>query len=85
MVQGVARQMQATGEEIDIVMGGGFFKAGAMLTDPLKAHIRAEIPNVQFVYVTAPPVAGAILLAMRRDGVPDAGIATARARLLAHP
>ncbi len=85
MVHGVARQMQATGEGVDIVMGGGFFKAGTILTDPMKASIRAEIPDAQFVHLTAPPVAGAILLAMGRDGVSDADIATARTCLLAHP
>lgn len=85
MVLSVTRQMQAVNEAIDIVMGGGFFKAGTILTDPMKASIRAEIPDARFVHLTAPPVAGAILLAMRHNGVPSADIATARTRLLEHP
>ncbi len=85
MVPTPARSDQTLGEASDIAMGGGFFKAGAMLTDMMRAYIRAEIPNMQFGYVTDPPVVGAILLAMRRDGVSDGDIATARGRLLAHP
>jgi N-acetylglucosamine kinase-like BadF-type ATPase len=82
MVFGVARQMQATGEAVEIVLGGSFFKAGPILIDPLKAHILAEVPAAQFVHVDADPVVGAVLLAMRCDGLANAAILSARTHLL---
>ncbi len=38
MVLSVAHQMRVTGEAIDSVMGGRFFKAGAMLTPKEGEH-----------------------------------------------
>jgi hypothetical protein len=48
-----------------------------------QAHIRSEIPHLTFVMLKTLLVAGAVLLAMRRDGLPDEALAVARERLLA--
>ncbi|NDJ52592.1 MAG: hypothetical protein GYB68_05845 [Chloroflexi bacterium] len=82
MVFGVARQMQVMDEEIDIITGGGFFKAGPILIEPLQAHILAEIKGARFVHFEAQPVIGAVLLAMRRDDLAADRIIAARERLI---
>lgn len=83
MVFGVARQMHATDEAVEIVMGGSFFKAGPILIEPLKAQILSEMRQARFVHLNESPVIGAVLLAMRTHGLPPDVIAAAREYLLA--
>jgi N-acetylglucosamine kinase-like BadF-type ATPase len=83
MVFGVARQMHATDEAVEIVLGGSFFKAGPMLIEPLRAHVLSEMPRARFVRLDASPVIGAVLLAMRAQDLPAEVLIAARESLLA--
>jgi N-acetylglucosamine kinase-like BadF-type ATPase len=82
MACAVVQQMAATEEVLDMVLGGSFFKAGTMLTEPMKSAIWSKVPRARFVEVTVPPVVGAVLLALRQSCLPDDEIAAARAHLL---
>jgi N-acetylglucosamine kinase-like BadF-type ATPase len=82
MVFGVARQMQATNEDIEIITGGSFFKAGPILIEPLRARVLSEITGARFVHFDGQPVIGAVLLAMRSDNLPPERMVAARERLL---
>jgi len=81
MVFGVARQMNATDEEIEIVTGGSFFKAGSILIEPLRTHILTEVKAARFIHFESKPVIGAILLAMRSNGLNQDAIVSARKQL----
>ena len=82
MVFGVARQMHITDEEVEIVTGGSFFKAGPILIDPLRSAVLGEIGGAHFTHVEAQPVIGAVLLAMRNDNLDADVITSARERML---
>jgi len=60
-------------EEFELVLAGSVFKATyPLLVDTLSADVRAVAPRAQIVRLTAPPVVGAVLLAMEAAGLtPD--------------
>jgi N-acetylglucosamine kinase-like BadF-type ATPase len=76
---GVVRQLDLAGETFDLVLIGSMFNGGAPLVDPLRADLHAEAPGARLVRLQAPPVVGAVLLALEQLGGPSA---EARATLL---
>jgi N-acetylglucosamine kinase-like BadF-type ATPase len=68
LVLGVVRQLDLQEEAFDVVQVGSTFRGGPLLLAPLHAAVHAEAPHARFVPLTAPPVVGAVLLAMRAAG-----------------
>jgi N-acetylglucosamine kinase-like BadF-type ATPase len=66
---GVIRQLELESEIFDVVLLGNLYNGGALLTEPLGATIRAVAPGAHLRRLAAPPVVGAVLLAMQQDGV----------------
>jgi N-acetylglucosamine kinase-like BadF-type ATPase len=69
LVLGVVRQLELEGEAFDVVQVGSTFRGGPLLLEPLHAAVHAEAPHARFVGLTAPPVAGAVILALRQAGI----------------
>ena len=81
---GVARQLDLTGQPVDVVLIGSVFKAGSIFIDPLNDCIHAEMPLAALTRLDCPPVVGGILLAMKEAGFqlkPDAIITLKKATL----
>ena len=76
---GVVRQLDLARETFDLVLIGSMFNGGAPLVDPLRADLHAEAPGARLVRLQAPPVVGAVLLALEQIG---GSSAEARAALL---
>lgn len=86
----VIRGLDMTGDTFELVLAGGVFRGEyPLLRDVLAEAVRAVAPGVQIVRLTAPPVVGAVLLAMETaglvpaDSVRQALIAGAEATLYA--
>jgi len=71
---GVIRQLSLQAEHFDIVLVGSFYNVGALLMEPLRASILAVAPHARLVRLAAPPVAGAVLLAMLAAGRETAAV-----------
>jgi len=70
MANAVIRQLDFANLAFDVVMTGGMFKGGAMLTEPMRATIHALAPQARLVRLNTPPVLGAVLLGMEAGGAP---------------
>lgn len=66
---GVIRQLDLAALEFDVVLVGSLYSGGPLLTEPLKKTIHAEAPGARLKRLNAPPVIGAVLLAMQRAGL----------------
>ncbi|MEQ8675252.1 MAG: BadF/BadG/BcrA/BcrD ATPase family protein [Aggregatilineales bacterium] len=64
---GVIRQLSLERENFEVVLTGSMFKAGAILIDPLKTYISKHAPGATLVHLEAPPVAGAVMLAIQQQ------------------
>jgi N-acetylglucosamine kinase-like BadF-type ATPase len=72
LAKAVIRQLSFEDLTFDVVLIGSMFKGGALLTDSLAATIHALAPGARLVPLTAPPVTGAVFLAMEQIGIqPD--------------
>jgi N-acetylglucosamine kinase-like BadF-type ATPase len=69
LAKAVIRQLAFEDLEFEIVLVGSMFKGGSQLTDPMFETIHAVAPKARLVPLTAPPVAGAVLLAMEQINV----------------
>ena len=67
---GVIRQLGFEKRSFEIVFVGSMYNGGPLLLDPLRDAVLAEAPAARFVQLTAPPVAGAVLLGMQAAGLP---------------
>ena len=61
----VIRQLGLAHQSISITSAGGVFKAGALLIDPMMAHIQRGAPLAQYHAPRFPPVIGAVMLALQ--------------------
>ncbi len=62
----VARQIEMENEAVEIIQSGSVFKAGAMLTDPMRAVVLAHCPRAILKPLDGPPVVGAVILGMEQ-------------------
>lgn len=83
LAEGVIHQLGFEKETFDVVLAGSMFKGGALLIDPLREALRAVAPHARLVHLNAPPVIGAVLLAMEQAGLERPQIQQARQTLLA--
>ncbi len=62
----VARQIEMENEAVEIIQSGSVFKAGAMLTDPMRDVVLAHCPRAILKPLDGPPVVGAVILGMEQ-------------------
>lgn len=81
-INAVIRRLNMMDDTFELVLAGGLFRAEyPLLRDTLAGDVRQFAPDVQIVRLTAPPVVGAVLLAMDEAGrTPDDAV---RRRLIA--
>jgi N-acetylglucosamine kinase-like BadF-type ATPase len=80
LANGVIRQLNLEEQSFDVVLVGSMYNGGPLLLEPMQAAVQAVAPGARFVRLTAPPVVGAVLLAMQAAGLPAQ---TLRAELIA--
>jgi N-acetylglucosamine kinase-like BadF-type ATPase len=66
---GVIRQLGIQEHQFEIVMAGSLFEGGDLFIDPLKATILKVAPAAELVRLTAPPVAGGVVLGVLAAGM----------------
>ena len=66
---GVIRQLGIEDVAFEVVQIGSLYKGSPVLSDIMLQTIRAVAPGAQLTRLTAPPVAGAVMLAMEQAGV----------------
>ncbi|MBO3840212.1 MAG: BadF/BadG/BcrA/BcrD ATPase family protein [Thermoproteota archaeon] len=66
---GVIRKLRMEDDEFPIGLIGGVFKAGELITNPLKDEIKKLAPHAYLTSPRFPPVAGACLIALEKMGV----------------
>lgn len=68
LATGVIRQLAIEKSTFEIVVAGSMFKAGEILISPFYTYIQSVAPRTTLILLQAPPVVGAIVLAMRQSG-----------------
>jgi N-acetylglucosamine kinase-like BadF-type ATPase len=66
---GVIRQLNLEDEIFDVVLVGSLYNGGSLFLEPLQETIHRIAPAARLVRLAAPPVVGAVLLAMQVAGV----------------
>ncbi len=69
LVVGVARQLHLEARAFDIVQIGSLFDGSPLLGQSLLAKVRVVAPEARALRLQAPPVVGAVMLAMEEGGV----------------
>ena len=76
------RQLALTGDDVDVVLGGGVLRFGpAELVDRVTAGVVEVAPRANVTVVSSPPVVGAALLALDQIGADETAKARAREEL----
>jgi N-acetylglucosamine kinase-like BadF-type ATPase len=70
MANAVIRQLDLQQENFDIVLVGSMFNSGERLIRPLRETVLPLAPGARLVRLSAPPVVGAVLLAMEQVNLP---------------
>jgi N-acetylglucosamine kinase-like BadF-type ATPase len=65
----VIRQLNIELQEFEVVLVGSVYEMGEMIIAPMRQVITSEAPKAELIRLSAPPVAGGILLAMEQVGV----------------
>ena len=82
MAGAAIRRLGLTGQDVDVVLGGGLFHGDApAFTQRIGAEIRRIAPAARLNQVAAPPVVGAALLGLDRLGTPPGAAERLRATL----
>ena len=77
----VARRLEMTAEEFDVVLAGGLFRGGStILMETLGGRVHAQAPGARLVQLETAPVAGAALMALDLAGVATPPDVTGRLR-----
>lgn len=69
--------------DVEVIQSGSIFKAGEMITDPMRDVVLRHCPKAKLIRLDGPPVVGAVILGMEQanfDGysVRDLMIRTAK-------
>jgi N-acetylglucosamine kinase-like BadF-type ATPase len=70
----VIRQLDMQNEAFEVVLAGSLFKSGDLLIAPLRRTLLAFAPHARLVALSAPPVVGAVVLAMQQEGAYQASL-----------
>jgi N-acetylglucosamine kinase-like BadF-type ATPase len=60
----IARQIEMENEEVEIVQSGSVFKAGELITEPMRTLVKKYIPKAKMILLDCPPVVGPLMLGM---------------------
>ena len=74
LAAGVIHQLGFEQLDFEVVLAGSLYDGGPLLTEPLRATIRATAPGARLVRLTAPPVVGGVLLGMEQVGIQTAAV-----------
>jgi N-acetylglucosamine kinase-like BadF-type ATPase len=74
MACGIIRQLGIEEEEFDVVLSGSLFKGSPILQESISKAVHELASCARVVYITAPPVTCAVMLAMEQVGVDYASI-----------
>ena len=66
---GVIHQLGIEALAFDVVLAGSFYNGSPVLAEVMREAIQAVAPGARLVRLTAPPVAGAVLLGMEMGGL----------------
>ena len=69
LVTGVIRQLEFEALDFEIVMVGSFFNGSPVLAERMLETIHVVAPRARLVRLEAPPVVGAVMLAMEAAGL----------------
>ena len=64
----VARQIEMENEEVEIIQSGSVFRAGELISKPMRKLILQHCPKAKLVRLDGPPVVGAVILGMEQVG-----------------
>lgn len=64
----VARQIEMEDEEVEIIQSGSVFRAGELISKPMRKLILQHCPKAKLVRLDGPPVVGAVILGMEQVG-----------------
>jgi N-acetylglucosamine kinase-like BadF-type ATPase len=65
---GVARQLDLLEQPFELILSGSFYNGGPVIQERMAAAIQPVAPQAQLRRLAAPPVVGAVLLAMEQVG-----------------
>jgi N-acetylglucosamine kinase-like BadF-type ATPase len=66
---GLIRQLDIAALSFDVVLSGSIFRGGPRVIEAMRGVVHRLAPRAEFTHLNAPPVSGAVLLAMQRAGV----------------
>jgi N-acetylglucosamine kinase-like BadF-type ATPase len=66
---GLIRQLHFEQIAFDVVLSGSFFQGSPVILDCMQEDVHQVAPQARFVHLDAPPVTGAVMLAMEQAGV----------------
>jgi len=66
---GIIRQLEIEALAFDVVLSGSIYKGNPLIQESLEKVVLSLAPKARFVHVIAPPVTGAVMLAMEQLGV----------------
>jgi N-acetylglucosamine kinase-like BadF-type ATPase len=69
LAKAVIRQLDFQSLMFDVVLVGSMFEGGQLLIDPMRETIQQLSPGARLVRLSAPPVVGALLIAMQAGGL----------------
>jgi len=69
MAISVIHQLDFEQLEFDVVLSGSMFEGGPALVDPMRETIQKVAPGARMVRLDVPPVVGAVLIGMEKDGI----------------
>ncbi len=71
---GVIRQLELETQEFEVVLTGSLYKGNPLLAETMHQIIQQVAPGARLVPLNAPPVVGAVLLAMEQVNLPYASL-----------
>jgi N-acetylglucosamine kinase-like BadF-type ATPase len=66
---GIIHQLEIEHIAFDVVLSGSIFQGSPMILECMREEVHKVAPQARFVHLSAPPVTGAVMLAMERVGV----------------
>src|SRR5699024_2048779 len=66
---GTIQQVHPPGDDVDVYPTGGVFGAGPLITDPFRKRLARQWPTATIREPRFPPVAGALIQAIRTLGI----------------
>jgi N-acetylglucosamine kinase-like BadF-type ATPase len=62
----VARQIEMEHEEVEIIQSGSVFRAGELITEPMRDLVLKHCPKAKLIRLDGPPAVGAVILGMEQ-------------------